>query len=320
MHLETRTAPAGAPGSPSTRETRAAATAARGDRAMRRRRNLIALLFCAPAIIVFGLFSWWPIAHSVVMAFQKNNLVTPAQWVGLSNFHHLLADPQLGTAVRNSLWFTVLALAIGFPLPLALAVVMSTLRRRAGWYRFAVYLPVVMPPAVAVLLWKWFYDPDAGLFNQALKLVGLGPWPWLQSRSWAMPSLVLEATWAGFGGTCLIYAAALAAVPGELYEAAQIDGAGIPRRIWHVTLPQLRGTLLVLLLLQVTGTLQVFIEPFVMTDGGPDNATLTILLLIYRYAFVDGDFGMAAAASVLLAAVLAVLSALYLRATRRWST
>lgn len=289
-------------------------------RQARWRRNLVALAFCTPAIVVFALFSWWPITHSLVMAFQKDNLVTPAQWVGLQNFRHLLADPLLMTAVRNSLWFTALALLIGFPLPLALAVVMSTLRRRAGWYRFAVYLPVVMPPAVAVLMWKWFLDPDSGLFNQVLKVVGLGPWPWLQSPTWAMPSLVLESTWAGFGGTCLLYAAALAAVPNELYEAAQIDGAGILRRIWHVTLPQLRGTLLVLLLLQVTGTLQVFIEPFVMTDGGPNNATLTVLLLIYRYAFVDGDFGMAAAASVLLAAVLAVLSALYLRATRRWST
>lgn len=135
-----------------------------------------------------------------------------------------------------------------------------------------------------------------------------------------MPSLVLEATWAAAGSTVLIYLAALSSVPGELYEAAEIDGASIWRRVWHVTLPHLRGVLLIMLLLQIIGTFRIFTEPFVLTDGGPEDSTVTILLLIYRYAFIYGDYGTAAALGVLLAVALGVISAVYLRLTRKWSS
>ncbi|MFC6900407.1 carbohydrate ABC transporter permease [Nonomuraea dietziae] len=240
-------------------------------------------------------------------------------WVGADNFAALLADPLLWITVRNTLWFVGLALILGFPLPILLAVVMSELRRFGGLFRVLVYLPVAVPPVVAVLMWKWFYDPDHGLFNQALATIGLGPFLWLQDTTTAMPSLVLEATWAAAGSTVLIYLAALTSVPGELYEAAEMDGASIWRRLWHVTLPHLRGVLLIMLLLQIIGTFRVFTEPFVLTDGGPEDSTVTILLLIYRYAFIYGDYGTAAALGVLLAIALGVVSAVYLRLTRKWS-
>jgi len=138
-----------------------------------------------------------------------------------------------------------------------------------------------------------------------------------------MPSLVLEATWAAAGGTVIIYLAALTGVSAELYDAAEVDGASIWRKIWHVTLPQLRGILFVTLILQVIGTAQVFLEPYLFTGGGPNNATVTVLLLIYRYAFgnsLGGKYGEATALSLMLAVVLAVLSVVYFRLTRRWST
>ncbi|MFE9885046.1 carbohydrate ABC transporter permease [Streptomyces scopuliridis] len=279
-----------------------------------------AVLFLIPTALVFGVFAWWPILRSLLLSFQRTNLVDPAAFVGLDNFRTLLADPLLGTAVQNTLLFTGIALLIGFPLPVLLAVLMSELRKGSGLMRVLVYLPVVVPPVVAVLMWKWFYDPDSGLFNQLLGQVGLGPYPWLQSTGTAMPSLVLEATWAGAGGAVLIYLAALAGVPTELYEAAELDGASVWRRLWHVTLPHLRSILLIMLLLQVINNFQVFTEPFVLTDGGPEDSTVTVLLLIYRYAFVSGDYGTAAALSVSLAVVLAALSALYLRLTRTWGT
>ncbi|NYI03918.1 carbohydrate ABC transporter permease [Allostreptomyces psammosilenae] len=283
------------------------------------RRALAALAFLLPTLLVFGYFAWWPILRSVTLSFQHTNLIDPPSWVGWANFGYVLTDPLLATTVRNTVWFVLLALVLGFPLPLFLAVVMSELRRFGALFRVLVYLPVVVPPVVAVLLWRWFYDPDYGLFNQALGLVGLGPYPWLQSTATAMPSLVLQATWAAAGSSVLIYLAALVSVPTELYEAAEIDGASIRRRLWHVTLPHLRGVLLVMLLLQIIGTFRVFTEPFVLTDGGPEDSTTTILLLIYRYAFVYGDYGAAAALGVLLAIALAALSAVYLRATRRWN-
>jgi multiple sugar transport system permease protein len=135
-----------------------------------------------------------------------------------------------------------------------------------------------------------------------------------------MPSLVLQATWANAGATVLIYLAALTAVRGDLYDAAEVDGAGLWHKIWHVTLPQLRGVLLITLILQVIATFQVFTEPYLMTNGGPQNATVTVLLQIYNYAFRFGDYGAATALSVLLALFLAVMSAVYFRLTRSWST
>jgi len=283
---------------------------------------LSTLVFALPLLVVFGLFSWLPIGRAVVMSLQETNLVTTA-WVGLDNFRTVLADPLLATAVGNTLWFAALALLLGYPVPLLAAVLMSEVRRAKGLYSALAYLPVVVPPVVAVLLWKFFFDArPEGVFNTVLGWVGVGPVPWLQDADWAMPSLVLEATWAAAGGTIIIYLAALAAVPGELYDAAEVDGASVWRKVWHVTMPQLRGVLLITFILQIIGTAQVFLEPYLFTDGGPANATITVLLLVYRYAFgqsLGGDYGAATALSLLLAAVLAVLSVLYFRLTRSWS-
>jgi multiple sugar transport system permease protein len=179
---------------------------------------------------------------------------------------------------------------------------------------------VVIPPVVAVLLWRFFFDAsETGVFNTMLGWVGLGPYDWIQSTSWAMPSLVLQATWANAGSTVIIYLAALSGLSSELYDAAEADGAGLWRKIWHVTLPQMRNILLITLIVQVIATFQVFTEPFLMTGGGPQNSTTTVLLQIYDYAFRFGNYGAATALSVLLALFLGVLSALYFRVTRSWS-
>ncbi|MCV2394218.1 sugar ABC transporter permease [Actinotalea sp. M2MS4P-6] len=285
--------------------------------------SLSTAVFAVPLVVIFGVFSWWPIVRAGVMSFQETNLITTT-WVGLDNVRAVLADPLLPVAIRNTAWFALLALIFGYPIPLLAAVLMSEVRRRKGLYSALAYLPVVVPPVVAVLLWKFFFDPrPEGVFNEILGWVGLGPFPWLQSMTWAMPSLVLEATWAAAGGTVIIYLAALTSVPAELYDAAEVDGASIWRKVWHVTLPHLRGVLLITLILQVIGTAQVFVEPYLFTGGGPANATLTILLLIYRYAFgqsLGADYGQATALSLMLAIVLGVLSLVYFRLTRSWST
>lgn len=287
------------------------------------RGGLSSVLFALPLLIVFGVFSWWPILRSVVMSFQKTNLVGTPTWVGWTNFEFVLSDPDLPKAILNTLYFALLALVFGYPIPLVTAVLMSSVRRRKSLFSVLAYLPVVVPPVVAVLLWKFFYDGAAdGVFNTILGYVGLGPYAWLSSPSLAMPSLVLEATWAAAGGTVIIYLAALLSVPDELYDAAEVDGAGIWRRVWHVSMPQLRGVLLITFILQIIGTVQVFLEPFLFTGGGPANATLTILLMIYDYAFgrsLGGNYGAATALSVMLAAFLAILSLVYFKLTSGWS-
>jgi multiple sugar transport system permease protein len=289
-----------------------------------RRGGISRLLFLLPMLIVFGAFSWYPIVRLVLMAFQHTNLVQPPSWVGFQNFSEVIHDPLFPIAVRNTAEFAGLALIFGYPIPLVVAVLMSEVRQRRGLYSALAYLPVVIPPVVAVLLWKFFYDAGpTGVFNTMLHWIGIGPQPWIQSVQQAMPSLVLESTWANAGGTVIIYLAALTTVNPEFYEAAATDGAGLWKKIWHVTLPQMRTILLVTMILQIIGTAQVFLEPYLFTSGGPDNATITVLLLIYNYAFgnsLGASYGEAAALSLMLVAFLAVFSLIYLRATRSWSS
>lgn len=284
--------------------------------------GLTRLAFILPLLLIFGAFSWYPIARLVEISLQHTNEVTTT-WVGLQNFSQVLNDPLFPIAVKNTLEFAGLALIFGYPIPLIAAVLMSEVRKRRGLYAALAYLPVVIPPVVAVLLWKTFYDGGpGGVFNTILGWVGIGPQPWINSTSQAMPSLVLESTWANAGGTVIIYLAALTSVNPELYEAASVDGAGLWKKIWHVTLPQMRTVLLVTMILQIIGTAQVFLEPYLFTSGGPDNATMTVLLLIYNYAFgnsLGAAYGEAAALSLMLVAFLAVFSLIYLRATRSWS-
>jgi multiple sugar transport system permease protein len=284
--------------------------------------GLARLAFLLPLLLVFAAFSWYPIVRLVVMSFQQTNEVITT-WVGFQNFKEVWNDPLFPIAVRNTLEFAGLALLFGYPIPLIAAVLMSEVRKRRGLYAALAYLPVVIPPVVAVLLWKTFYDGGAtGVFNTILGWFGIPPQQWIQSTSQAMPSLVLESTWANAGGTIIIYLAALTGVNAELYEAASVDGAGLWKKIFHVTLPQMRTVLLVTMILQIIGTAQVFLEPYLFTSGGPNNATMTVLLLIYDYAFgnsLGAAYGEAAALSLMLVAFLALFSLLYLRATRAWS-
>ena len=305
-------------------------SAARITRSRRRSRPIVTrdglstVVFLLPFLLVFGIFSWFPILRAVVMSVQETNLVSAPTFVGLENFQRVLADPLFATAVGNTAWFAFLALVFGFPIPIVLAVIMSEVRTRRGLYSAIAYLPVVIPPVVSVLLWRFLFDASPnGVLNSILGAVGLGPLPWLQSPGTAMPSIVIEATWAAAGGTVIIYLAALLGVPGDLYDAADVDGATLWQKIRYVTLPQLRPVLFVTLILQLIATAQLFTEPLLFTHGGPANATLTVLLLIYRYAFensLGGDYGKAAALSVILAAFLAAFTAVYFRLTRGWST
>jgi multiple sugar transport system permease protein len=287
--------------------------------------GLAALAFALPMLVIFTAFSWYPIVRLVILSFQHTNLIDPATWAGLENFREVIDDPLFLTAVKNTAYFAALALLFGYPIPLVAAVLISESRRFRGIYSALAYLPVVIPPVVGVMLWKYvFYEPSSvGLFNTVLGWFHLGPYGWLQSPGTAMPALVAEATWANAGATMIIYLAALTAVDTDLYDAASVDGASIWRKIWHITLPQLRGVLLVTLILQIIGTAQVFLEPFLFTSGGPANSTLTVLLLVYQYAFGNSlgvGFGQAAALSLMLAAFLAVFSVVFMRLTRSWST
>ena len=176
----------------------------RNRRARTLRHALASYPYLLPGLLVFGLFSWYPIVRGVVLAFQYDNLVAPARWAGAANFVRVFHDAFFALAWRNTLEFTALGLLIGYAVPLVLAIAMSEMRHGQWYFRLLSYLPVVLPPVVSVLLWKWFFDPTSGLFNEVLRGVGLPTSQWIQSPSSAMVSLVLEVTWSTFGATTLI--------------------------------------------------------------------------------------------------------------------
>ncbi|WP_367123918.1 carbohydrate ABC transporter permease [Streptomyces phytohabitans] len=293
---------------------------ARARRRARLAEHVTGYGFLCAALIVFALFSWYPIARNVALAFQEVNFATGNSWVGLENFRRLADDPLTVTAWRNSALFTLYALLLGYAVPFVTAIVVNEFRHARAYFRVLVYLPVMLPPVVVALMWNWFYDPGPGLANELLRTLHLPTSAWIDSADTSLVSLVVVATWANMGTTTLIYLAALQTIPGELYEAAELDGANLWQRVRHVTIPQTRFVLLILMLLQIVATMQVFTEPFVMTGGGPDDSTVTVMLLIYRHAFVYDDFGTASALSLLLLIVLGLFSAAYLRLTRTRET
>jgi multiple sugar transport system permease protein len=280
-------------------------------------RNLGGYLFLLPALAIFALFVWYPLLLGLVMSFQSLDMINPAVWVGWTNYQKVFADPLFGIAWRNTLTFTGYALIFGYVVPLALALLINEMRHGRALFRLAFYLPVMLPPIVTAFLWLWLYNADAGLINSLLNLAHLPGGLWLETKSTALLALVVVATWGAAGSTMLIYLAALQGVPASLYEAAEIDGTNVWQRLWHITLPTIRPIMLLMLVLQIIATMQVFTEPFTITGGGPDNATLTVLILIYRYTFQNAEFGEASALGVLLFLVLAVFALVYMRMTGR---
>ena len=278
------------------------------------RRNLTAYGFLCAALVCFAFFSWYPIVREVMLSFQKTNFVGDPKWVGLKNFHRVIADPAFTAAWNNTLVFTLLALRLRLRDAVRRSPSCSTsCGTRAATCGSWSTCRSCCRRRVSVLLFKWFYDPGAGLFNEILRAVAPAGLNWLDSTSTALISLVIVATWTNMGSGTLIYLAALQTIPGELYEAAELDGAGLLQRIRHVTIPQTRLILLVMLLLQIIATMQVFIEPYLLTGGGPENATVTVVYLMYQYAFNFNDFGGGGALGFMLMLVLIVFSAVYLR-------
>jgi multiple sugar transport system permease protein len=281
------------------------------------RRNLGGYLFLLPALLIFAVFVWYPLILGFVMSFQSVDMINPAVWVGWTNYQKVFSDPLFGVAWRNTLTFTGYALLFGYFVPIVLALLINEMRHGKAVLRLAFYLPVMLPPIVVAFLWLWLYNADFGLINALLNAAHLPGGLWLENQSTALPALVVVATWGAAGSTMLIYLAALQGVPASLYEAAEIDGTNLWQRIWHITLPTIRPIMLLMLVLQIIATMQVFTEPFTITGGGPANATMTVLILIYRYTFQNAEFGEASALGVVLFLVLAVFALIYMRMTSR---
>lgn len=255
-------------------------------------------MFVLPAIAVFIVFLWLPIAKGIAYSFYNVDFINGNTFVGWDNYDEALHNPDLYTAIKNTLVYMGLAVLIGFWVPIAMAIAVSTLRRFQAFARIVGYLPSIIPAIVLYGMWQWYYDP-VGPINSFLDALGLPGFDFY-SRSHAVYSLIILETWQNFGSATLIYIAGIASIPKDLYEAAELDGAGVWARIRYVTLPSLKGLIGVLLVLQLIATSQAFQSQLLMFGGGPDNATLTYLLLTTREAFTFFNFGKASALGVLM--------------------
>ena len=279
------------------------------------RRNLTAYAFLAGGIACFAVFTWYPMVREVIWSFQRDHFGVTT-WVGFANYTRIFHDPTFWQAWRNTLQFTGLALLLGFLVPFFTAILLNELRHALGYLRILVYLPVMLTPVSGLLLFQYFYDPGHGLFDYLLRTLHLPTSQFLQNPHIAMLCVVIAATWLNMGGATLIYLAALQNIPGDLYEAAELDGAGVLKRIRHVTIPQTRPILMMLLMLQIVATMQVFIEPFILTNGGagPQDSTLSVVTLLYNYAFVyntSNSYSSASALGVVILLVLGAFSAVF---------
>ncbi len=284
----------------------------RGSRKRRVLDNLTGHGFLLGAVVCFAFFSWWPMIKEIIMSFQRTRR-GQTTWVGWTNYERIWNDPSFGAAWKNTIMFTLLALVLGYALPFFIAIVLNEFRHAQGYLRILVYMPVIIPPTAGLLLFEFLYEPSAsGILNYIFTSIGLEPSGFVQSPDTTILYLVIASTWLNMGGAVLIYLAALQNISGDLYEAAEMEGAGVLRRIWHVTIPQTRLILSLMFLLQVVATMQFFIEPLILAGGnGVQDSATGLVYLMYNHAFRLNDLNGAAALGVMLMLVLLVFSALY---------
>jgi multiple sugar transport system permease protein len=283
----------------------------------RLRRNLEGWLFVSPWVLGFVLWTLGPMAASLVLSFTEWDLLSPPRWAGLSNFRELVADPLVPQTLKVTTIYALTSVPLQIVLGLALAILLNNQIRGLRFYRTAFYLPSVLSGVAVAILWRWLFSPEFGLINLFLDRFGIRGPAWLADEQWALPSLVLMSLWHVGAGT-IIYLAGLQGIPTDLYEAAEVDGARGWSRFWNITLPMITPVLYFQLIVGVIAALQVFTEPLIMTDGGPNNATLTIFLYLYRNAFEYFRMGYASALAWILFGYILILTLLVVRSSAAW--
>jgi len=291
-----------------------------GNRRPRRRlrRHLEGWAFASPWVVGFVVFTAAPMLASAAMAFMSWDMLTPPRFVGLANFHTaLLGDPLVWLALKVTTTYAIVAVPVNIVLGLALAMLLNSGVRGLRAYRTAFFLPSVLSGVAVSLLWRWLFSNQFGLFNLLLSYLGISGPNWLGDGNWALPSLILMNVWA-VGGGMVIYLAGLQSIPTDVYEAAEVDGAGWLPRLRHITIPLVTPVLFFQLVIGIIQALQVFTQPYVMTQGGPYNATLFYVLYLYQSAFQYFQMGYASLLAWILFFYILLLTLLVFRSGRSW--
>ena len=279
-----------------------------------------AVWFTVPYLLVFALFLLWPIGYGLWMSLTDQSLAsTGTDVIGLANYAEALTDPELWSALGATVFFTVISSVPLVALAFLLAYLVSTGLPGQWLWRLTFFAPYLLPVSVVTAIWGIVYVNDFGLINGLLSHLGAGQIPWLSDKSIAMWAIALVTLWWTIGFNFLLYLSALQAIPDHVYEAAQIDGAGPLRRLLSVTLPLMRPTTVLIVLLQLLASMKVFDQVFLLTAGGPEGSTRVILQYIYDVGFSGYRVGYAASVSYLFFALIVVLSLAQAAIVRRMS-
>jgi multiple sugar transport system permease protein len=281
------------------------------------RKDILGWLIMLPTIILFAFFVWEPLLESIRLSLYTAKGIRLQEFVGLDNYFLVFKHPDFMDAFTNTFQYILWSLVIGFFVPIIIAVLISETVHLKGLFKVGIYFPNIMPGMAMVMMLGYFFRPgNTGVLNILLSKIGMEPMVWLTNPKLTIPLIVVTMTWRGAGATAFLYLAGINSINPELYEAATLDGAGIRQRIRFITVPNIFSLGKTLLILQIIAVFQILYEPLVMTNGGPNNASISIMQLVYNYAFRDFNYPAAAALSVLICIILIILSGLYFKITK----
>jgi multiple sugar transport system permease protein len=279
--------------------------------------NVAGYILILPWLLGFVAWSAVPMCITIMYSFSRYNLYTPPVWIGLDNYRAIMQDDLIAKALYNTAYLTFIGVPLHTITSLAVAVLLNQSLRGMALFRTVYYLPTIVPEVATVLVWLWLLNPDFGLLNVALYRLGLPRMAWFQDVNLAKPALLMMGLW-GFGGTLVLFLAALQNVPVDLLEAAWVDGAGRWRRFLHVTLPMISPVTFFIVVMGIIGSMQAFTGAYIATGGGPANATLLYVLYLFRQAFQYTQFGYASAMGWLLFLIIMALTLTQLYVSKRW--
>lgn len=271
------------------------------------RKRVLPLFLISPYFIHLLLFILFPVVFSIVLTFHKWNVIAPMEYVGTDNFFRLFEDRLFWKAILNTLEFLLVHIPLQIIVALALAYFLNQKLFARGFFRASFFMPVVISGVVVTMLWQQLYGLETGLFNRILIGLGLGRVEWLSNPKIAMASIALMATWKNVGLYVILFLVGLQAVPRSYYEAAEVEGATSWQQFWYITLPSINPTIFMVVILSTIGGFSLFIEPYIMTDGGPLNSTLSAMLYIYKQAFGYFHMGYAATLGLFFAVLIMIV-------------
>ncbi|UAL47080.1 sugar ABC transporter permease [Sutcliffiella horikoshii] len=274
-----------------------------------KRNPLTPFLFLVPGLIILGAFIFYPMLHAIWLSFTNYNIVNDAEFIGLENYQALLEDPLFWKVLGQTLLYLIIVVPALVVLPIFLAILVNKQIKGIGFFRSAYYIPVVTSMVVVGIAWKWVYA-DQGVLNYILDSLGVisAPVNWLTSTSTSIFAVMIVTIWKGLGYYMVIYLAGLQSIPDDLYEAADIDGASKWKQIWHITVPLLMPSIMIVTIMSSISAMKVFEEIYVMTGGGPLNSSKTLVFYIYQEAFEKLQMGYASAAGVVLFLITLIFS------------